>query len=287
MEIACIPPEKAVSWLGLAPDVRPAGKEDRGPLDYDKLLTLTGELGYRLMMSGAEIYRVEESVRYLLGAYGVDTGEVFAIPNCLIVSLRASGQRPLTVVRRIPGHGTDIYRMEALNDLCRRLCQEGPDLDEAWVRLDRVLADHTQFPTAGQLFGYALGAAAFCLFFGGTLRDALCGGLCGLAIGASLLFMARLGTNLFFKTIAGGFVCALLAVALTVVGLGQHASLIITGAIMTLVPGIVITNFMRDIIAGDLISGLIKLAEALLTATGIALGTGLALALTRLIWGVV
>ena len=177
MEIACIPPEKAVSWLGLAPDVRPAGKEGRGPLDYDKLLTLTGELGYRLMMSGAEIYRVEESVRYLLGAYGVDTGEVFAIPNCLIVSLRASGQRPLTVVRRIPGHGTDIYRMEALNDLCRRLCQEVPDLDEAWVRLDRVLADRTQFSTAGQLFGYALGAAAFCLFFGGTLRDALCGGL--------------------------------------------------------------------------------------------------------------
>ena len=154
-------------------------------MDYDKLLTLTGELGYRLMMSGAEIYRVEESVRYLLGAYGVDTGEVFAIPNCLIVSLRASGQRPLTVVRRIPGHGTDIYRMEALNDLCRRLCQEVPDLDEAWVRLDRVLADRTQFSTAGQLFGYALGAAPFCLFFGGTLRDALCGGLCGLAIGAA------------------------------------------------------------------------------------------------------
>ena len=49
--------------------------------------------------------------------------------------------------------------------------------------------------------------------------------------------MARLGTNLFFKTIAGGFVCALLAVALTVVGLGQHASLIITGAIMTM-PGL-------------------------------------------------
>ena len=119
-----------------------------------------------------------------------------------------------------------------------------------------------------------------------TRRDALCGGLCGLAIGASLLFMARLGTNLFFKTIAGGFVCALLAVALTVVGLGQHASLIITGAIMTLVPGIVITNFMRDIIAGDLISGLIKLAEALLTATGIALGTGVALSLGRALLGV-
>ncbi len=256
-------------------------------MDYDKLLTLSGELGYRLLMSGAEIYRVEESVRYLLDAYGTDTGEVFAIPNCLIVSLRAPGQRPITVVRRIPSHGTDIYRMEALNGLCRRLCQDVPAPDEAWAQLEAVLTDHTQFSAAGQLLGFALAAAAFCVFFKGSWADSLCAGLCGLAIGACLRFMSRLGTNQFFQTIAGGFVCALLAVVLTATGLGQHSNLIITGAIMTLVPGIVITNFMRDIMAGDLISGLVKLAEALLTAAGIALGTGLALGLTRLIWGVV
>ena len=40
-------------------------------LDYDKLLGLTAELGYQLMDSGAEIYRVEESMNRLLGAYGV------------------------------------------------------------------------------------------------------------------------------------------------------------------------------------------------------------------------
>ena len=37
-------------------------------LDYNKLLDMVSEMGYRLMKSGAEIYRVEESVRHLLGA---------------------------------------------------------------------------------------------------------------------------------------------------------------------------------------------------------------------------
>lgn len=256
-------------------------------LDYDRLLMLSSELGYQLLLSGAEIYRVEDSVRYLLNAYGVDTGEVFAIPNCIIVSLAAPGHKPVTRVRRVSGHGTDIQRMEAINDLCRRLCRDRPSLDEAWSRLDAVLSGGTQFSFLWRLFAYALGPLAFCLFFGGTARDALCSGVCGLAIGLSLTFMDHLGTNLFFKTIAGGFVSALVAVALTAMGVGEHSDLIITGALMNLVPGIVITNFMRDVMAGDMLSGLSKLADSLLTATGIALGTGLALTMTRLFWGVI
>ncbi|MEG2139044.1 MAG: threonine/serine exporter family protein, partial [Oscillospiraceae bacterium] len=56
-------------------------------MDYDALLDLVTEVGFRLELSGAEIYRVEESVTRLLAAYGIPTGEVFAIPNCLTVSL--------------------------------------------------------------------------------------------------------------------------------------------------------------------------------------------------------
>ena len=69
-------------------------------LDYDALLGLTSELGYRLMESGAEIYRVEESVQRLLRAYGVTTGEVFAIPNLVIVSLTDPNGHPVTRARR-------------------------------------------------------------------------------------------------------------------------------------------------------------------------------------------
>ena len=55
---------------------------------------------------------------------------------------------------------------------------------------------------------------------------------------------------------------------------------------MTLVPGITITTFMRDIMAGDLVAGLQRLTESLLVATAIALGVGLVLMAPRLLWGV-
>ena len=77
-------------------------------MDYDKLLNLGTELGCRLMESGAEIYRVEESVRRLLTAYGVEP-QVFAIPNCLIVSVNTPEGHPLTRMCRIPAHGLNCW----------------------------------------------------------------------------------------------------------------------------------------------------------------------------------
>ena len=46
---------------------------------------------------------------------------------------------------------------------------------------------------------------------------------------------------------------------------------------MTLVPGVAITNSMRDVIAGDLMAGMVRGLEALLVALALALGTGVAL----------
>ena len=89
-------------------------------MDYDELLELAMELGYQLQMCGAETYRVEESINRLLNAYGVQ-GEVFAIPNSLIVSMDIPNERPRTRMRRIPYHGTDLDSVEQFNGLCRRL----------------------------------------------------------------------------------------------------------------------------------------------------------------------
>ena len=113
------------------------GREEPTALDYDKLLTLSSDLGYHLLLSGAEIYRVEESVQYLLTAYGVETGEVFVIPNCVIVSLTAPGQKPITRVRRVPGHGTDISRKRQRRSCrdSRRPVRGGTD------RADRIIKD--------------------------------------------------------------------------------------------------------------------------------------------------
>lgn len=250
-------------------------------MDYDELLNFATEVGYQLQMSGAEIYRVEESVQRILAAYGAPTGEVFAIPNCLTTSVTAPEGRPLTRIRRIGLHGTDIYRMEALNDLSRKVCTQTPPLGEAEEQLNAICRDHTAYSYPVQLFAYALGAFAFAFFFGGNLRDAVCAAVCGVVIGLSSTFMDRLKTNLFFKTFVGGCLSALVALFLVGIGIGVNSDTIIIGALMALVPGIAFTNAMRDIIAGDMVTGISKTAEAILIGVSIALGTAIALVAAR------
>ena len=55
---------------------------------------------------------------------------------------------------------------------------------------------------------------------------------------------------------------------------------IIVGALMPFLPGVAFTNGLRDYMAGDLISGNSRIAEALLFATSIAIG----LAFSLLLW---
>lgn len=254
-------------------------------LDYNKLLGLVGEMGYRLMESGAEIYRVEESIRRLLQAYGVEQAEVFAIPNCIIISLTSPQGEPLTQIRRMPAHGTDIYLLEQYNGLCRKLCSQAPPFDDALEQMADIQRSHRVYPLWVRLLAYFLGCGMFSLFYGGSPADGVCGGLCGVVIGLCLTLISRLGANLFFKTVAGGAASALAAVLLTSLGLGENLDRIIIGALMALVPGIAITNAMRDIMAGDMVAGISKGAEALLIGAAIALGTALSLGLTRMLMG--
>lgn len=251
-------------------------------MNTEAVLELAVELGYQLQIAGGEIYRVEESVGRLLRAYGVETGEVFAIPNCLIVSAHAGG-RVVTSVRRVPDHGTDIWKLEAMNSLCRRLCAVPVPVDRARRELDGLLAGEKRYPAVVTLLAHCCGAGFFTLFFGGTWQDALCAGACGGAIGLCLMLMSYLGANLFIKTMAGGGVSALLALGLVAAGLGRSVDLIAIGALMTLVPGVALTNAVRDVMVGDMVSGLSKLAEAVLIATAIALGTGLAMGVAQLL----
>lgn len=255
-------------------------------MDYDSLLDLAADLGYGLLESGAEIYRVEESIQRLLLAYGVQTADPFVIPTCIIVSFRTPQGQTLTQVRRMSSHGTDVDLIERYNDLCRRLCREVPPLEEARSALEDISQNRRQYSAPVLSAAYFLACAAFTLFFGGTVRDALCGGICGLAVGLSLMAMTRLGTNLFFKSMLGAALSALMALELTHMGVGEHSELIIIGALMALVPGIIFTNAIRDIMAGDMVAGITKIADALLTGVSVALGTAFALGLTQLFWGV-
>ena len=57
---------------------------------------------------------------------------------------------------------------------------------------------------------------------------------------------------------------------------------VIVSSLMPLVPGVAITNAVRDTLQGDYISGSARMLEAFLKAASIALGVGIGVMLYRL-----
>ena len=251
--------------------------------DTEALLELAVSLGYHLQMCGSEIYRTEEAVQRLLAAYGVP-GDVFVIPQCLIVTVCPDDMEPMTRMRRIGIHGTDIDGIERFYGLARRLCAEKPPLAEADDLLQKTKRQLTFYRTPVLYFGYFLAAGAFAFHFGGTLTDSILAGFCGMLTGWFLRVLTKLQVNAFFKTITASFMIAVLSQTLTHLALIRYADAMAIGALMLLVPGMTFTDSMRDILYGDTLSGVNKLVQVVLTAAAILLGTGTALRLTQLLW---
>lgn len=248
---------------------------------YNKLLNLGSELGQALMTSGAEIYRVEESVSRLLTAYGLEP-QVFCLPSCLIVSISSPDGRPLTRMCRIGSHGFDVTLLERCNDLCRRLCVQVPDVDRALELVRALMPESPTYPSWFTLFAYAFTSAFFSLFFGGVARDFLCAFICGIAVGFLLINGTPfVGNNTFLHIFVCSVVVSAMSLMLVRIGLGVNMDKITIGTLMVLVPGMALTNAMREIMAGDIFSGLHRTAEVLLIATAIALGTAVPLVLFR------
>lgn len=244
-------------------------------MDYNTLLQLAADLGYRLAMHGAETYRVEESISMLLASYGLQS-ETFAIPNCLIVSIETPDGKPMTRMRRIGYHGNDLDSVERYSNLNRKICSLKPEPTEAVKWLKETDAQLTQYTTLMHLLGNFLGAAGFAVFFGSTLLDSVFAGLCGILVGGITLLLAKHRVNPFFRTIISAFLMSLVAYFLAGLGLSHNADTVIIGTLMILVPGLLFTNAMRDIIYGDTNSGINRIVQVFLVAAAIALGTAAA-----------
>lgn len=253
-------------------------------MDYYKLLDFATDLGYELSKCGAETYRVEESVIRILTAYGVES-EVFAIPNCLIVSITSPEGHPLTYMRRIGFHGNDLDGVTLFTSLSRRICAEKPDPEDALVLLEQTRRSRNQHHWAMILLGYILASGGFTLFFGGKLMDCLAGGLAGLVVGMLQMYMDKLKTNPFFQTLLSAIPLALIPYALGALGVISTPDAAIIGTVMVLIPGLLFTNAMRDIIFGDTNSGVNRIIQVLLIAIAIACGTGVAWSVAAKLWG--
>ena len=229
------------------------------------------DIGEEMLISGAEIHRVEDSINRILKALGAARVDVFIITTSMIASVTTSDGRVITQTRRINSLGTDFDKLHKLNALSRGICEGKIAPEEIDAELEKIKPSKV-YPLWVEFICYAFIAGAFTMFFGGDWIQAVASLIIGVITRVVLLVSDNTVKNKVFSKFAASFIATALSYLAVRIGMvGGHDEIII-GNIMVLIPGIGLTNSLRDLFTGDSITGILRCLEALLIALAIAAG---------------
>lgn len=248
-------------------------------IDVDLMLRTALDIGQNLWVYGADVRRVEDAVSRICKSYGGAHIEVFCTASLLQVSVRMPDGTYLQEMRKLKVSGNNLARLEELNDISRRICNKEITLNEAGSRIRKVKMIEPYRP----LYYYiaaAFGAAAFCLFFGGTWHDSIAAVIAAVPItlfDRYVLLKGDMMARIMLEALTGG-----IFVLLTVLcGIGENVDLISIGVLMLLTPGIVFGNAIQDFLNGDVLAGLSSFVKAIIVSVMIAIGIGA----SYILWG--
>lgn len=234
------------------------------------------DIGTEMVKSGAEISRVEDTLIRMGLSYGAKRVNAFALASNILISVEFQGGEEITRTRRInKGLQNDFSKLEELNDLSRRFCGGNMSVFELHLEYLKI---HEKKPSIFlTYFGYALASGAFALFFGGNIYDSFVAALFGILICLMQYKITPLCKNNITFIIISSFISGL-GISLLCKPLSfLNPDKIMIGDIMLLVPGVAITNSVRDIFVGDTITGTMRFIECVLSSAALAAGFMLAI----------
>lgn len=243
--------------------------------EINRFLHLLLDMAAAMMACGCEVKRVEDTITRIGLAYGAQEMNVLVITASIIVTMVVPGDQDYTMSRRLRDSANDLRKIERYNELSRAICAAPVPTEAFAEKLEAIRSE--EYPISTQYLGAVLAVAAYTAFFGGCIAD-----MCVAAVFAVLtVILQKRLKPLCPNTISFNVLCCM------IIGLGTCLCTrllpiltlghIMTGYIMLLIPGLGFTNSIRDILVGDTLSGILRIAEYMLAAGALAAGFMLAI----------
>ncbi len=254
--------------------------------EQKEIVLLALRAGDIMMKSGAEVYRVEDTIARICKACGIDHVNVFATPTGIFVSTdNEDANNTVTHIKRIRGSETDLSRISKVNQFSRTFTTTDMTVEEGNQILDEIESTK-RYPFALRAVSASVVTGCFSAIFGGGPLDFFVAMIVGVMCYMASRFLEKYEINFFIR----GFCCCAFAAFCALVADasidGVSYAPVITGCLMLFVPGVAITNSIRDFLSGDMLSGVALLTEACIIGVSLAAGAGVVLKVWYLIGGV-
>lgn len=266
-------------------EVRQRRITERTDMDYKQLADTAMLAGIIMLQAGAETYRVEDTMQRILDTSGAETTEVLVLSTALMLTVDDPSMTAISKMYRITSRGNNLGNICTVNALSRKYCAGEISLEEIYNELQQ-LGDKKRYSSGVSYLCTLVTVIMFTLLLGGNAMDALLSGGSALVMVFFQMLFSKKGMNQFMYHVAALACATFFVTVLQAVLRGDsNLELIVAGTAMPLLPGVAITNAIRDTLHGDYISGAARVMEAFVRAVACAVGIGIGLYLGSLVTG--
>jgi len=243
-------------------------------MNEELILDAIMNIGEGILVSGGEIFRVEDSIHRMLSAYDIERVDVFSITSAITVTIHTKDGKIFTNTRRVGQNNVNLNRLDMLNSLSRYICKNRPGPDYIFEKHKQIMACR-EYPLIIKNIAYATVSFSFCRIYGGNFSECIISSILGIVLINLVDFFKKTEINHFISLIGASYISGISGRLFSALFLLDPSKIAI-GNIMLLLPGLTITNSLRDLITGDLMAGILHLCDGLLIATCLASGFALA-----------
>lgn len=240
-----------------------------------RVLNVAIQAGNILLENGAEIYRVEDTMKRIALCFGADNEEFFVLSNGIFITgWNDAAKRNYARVRHVPVKNARLAKVAAVNQLSREISRGVCTLEQAEARLAEI-DSMPEKPRHLQMIASGVGSGCFCYLFGGGIADCVPAAIAGALLYIFVLFVSKPYLTKILGSICGGAIASLLCVLFWHLGLGESLDHMVIGSVVPLIPGVSFINGIRDLAGEDYLSGAVRLLDAILIFICIAIGVGI------------
>ena len=238
-------------------------------------------MGEILLRSGAETYRVEDTIKRVGHMQGYKDIQPFVTPTLIMVGDSSSDNK--FSMLRIKSRSTNLSKIAAISDFSYNYSNKDHSLEDLLEYLNKI-KNKPAYNKYSVIAATGITSACFTVMLGGSIHDFIASIFIGSTAMYGYQYLDKHYSSFFLSNAFAGFLVGGLA-CLAGMFYKSEVDKVIVGAIMPFVPGLSFTNGIRDFLSGDLISGNSRIAEAVMIGSSVALGVGVVLKLVVMLQG--